>query len=237
MFGFLKRLKRTVKKSNALENVTPSKDNVAVVIPYTDGREYIGEVEGVIPCGYGKMVFPNGNVYEGMFRDGEPNGLMTVQMSNGDCYVGEMKGGLKCGKGKYTWSAGQVYEGEWLNDKRNGQGSFTSGSTTFTGIWEDGFLMGFGTETRKDGYRYEGDFVKSEKVKGKEILPNGDIYEGDFKSNVAHGFGKEVLHDGEVYEGSFENGQYNGHGVFTTKDGVKHEGTFVDGHLVEDLRQ
>jgi hypothetical protein len=44
--------------------------------------------------GKGKMIYTNGDIYEGGFIDGMPNG-----------------------KGKYTFSKDGVYEGEWKDDE------------------------------------------------------------------------------------------------------------------------
>ena len=72
--GFLKKLfgmKEDISNSSV---TTQSKESVLTVIPFADGRVYSGEVIGVIPDGYGKMTFPNGNVYKGIFRNGVPDG-------------------------------------------------------------------------------------------------------------------------------------------------------------------
>ena len=236
MINILKKLFFGKNNTNVDSPESPSSQRgVLTVIPYPDGREYIGEVDGTIPHGRGKMTFPTGNVYEGEFRNGAPNGEMKISLSNGDTYEGEMKDGLKCGKGKYVWASGEVYIGEWADDKRNGQGQLTTPSgIVYSRKKKNSYLTGYGTETHPDGYKFEGVFESSKKVKGKESLPSGDVYEGPFQDNMAHGYGKECLVDGSVYEGYFENGQYNGHGTLITNDGIKYEGTFINGFIQND---
>ena len=52
--------------------------------------------------GKGKMMWPDGNVYEGDWVDDK-----------------------RTGKGKFTWSKGSVYEGDSVDDKRTGKGKYT----------------------------------------------------------------------------------------------------------------
>ena len=78
--GLLKKLLGMKEDISNSSVSTHSKESVLTVIPFADGRVYLGEVIGVIPNGYGKMTFPNGNVYEGIFQNGVPDGNMTITM-------------------------------------------------------------------------------------------------------------------------------------------------------------
>lgn len=89
------------RKLNFFKKKVEGPLNNIYVIPYSDGREYCGELDDLEPNGKGRMTYPNGNIYEGIFKDGKPNGIMVVRMSNGDIYEGDMEDGLKCGYGKY----------------------------------------------------------------------------------------------------------------------------------------
>ena len=40
---------------------------------------------------------------------------------NGDVYDGEWKDDKKQGQGKYTWASGDIYDGDWLDDKMQGK--------------------------------------------------------------------------------------------------------------------
>ena len=98
---------------------------------YTGERDDSGQRSGL-----GKMVFPNGDVYEGMYLNGMRNG-----------------------KGKYTWKKGGMFEGEYLNHKRHGFGimHYPDGSI-YQGIWFEGWRHGKGTYTYPNGDSYEGDW-------------------------------------------------------------------------------
>lgn len=67
-------------------------------IPYEDGSVYTGQCLRNKPHGKGKLVYGNGNVFEGLFQLGEPhNG--TMQYRTGAKYIGDVSGGLPHGRG------------------------------------------------------------------------------------------------------------------------------------------
>ena len=49
--------------------------------------------------------------------------------------------------------------------------------------------------------------------RGKRVLADGGVQEGEFKDGQLHGHGKMVLATGNVYEGQWKEGEYHGHGV------------------------
>lgn len=51
---------------------------------------------------------------------------------------------------------------------------------------------------------------------GREILPNGDRYEGYFVKDTMHGPGEMRFSNGAVYRGEFRDGQQSGSGNFKT---------------------
>ena len=54
----------------------------------------------------------------------EKNGLGFILYSDGDVYEGEFKNGELNGQGKITYSNGDIYEGEFKDGKQNGQGRY-----------------------------------------------------------------------------------------------------------------
>ena len=64
-----------------------------------------------------KIIYPNGNIYEGGLKDGKYHG-----------------------QGTYTLADGWQYVGQWRDDRRNGQGVFynANGSIRQQGIWRNG---------------------------------------------------------------------------------------------------
>jgi hypothetical protein len=77
---------------------------------------------------------------------------------------------------------------------------------------------------------------QQEKLHGKFVFQNGDIYEGEYEvknleSIQRHGQGTLTTHDGVVYTGTWINDKLNGKGVFIHPSGMKYEGDFVDGRF------
>lgn len=86
--------------------------------------------------------------------------------------------------------------------KCHGKYDFLRGQ--YTGEWKDGNMHG----------------------KGKFIEIWGDIYEGNFKNNMADGFGFQKKKDGTEYVGEFKNNLYEGKGVLLDNNEIKIEGNF-----------
>lgn len=85
-------------------------------------------------------------------------------------------------------------------------------------------------------YTYEGDRNENGERhgKGKARLPNGDIYEGQYKHGYRNGYGKYVFRKlkgksrNACYMGHYENNKKNGQGTFLYPDGAKYEGSWRD---------
>ena len=56
--------------------------------------------------GFVTLTTPEGNKYEGKFKDGLPHGKVKVTNPNGDIYEGGFWDGVKHGKGKDTFRDG-----------------------------------------------------------------------------------------------------------------------------------
>jgi len=61
--------------------------------------------------GKGKMVWPNGEMYEGLWKNNERSGKGRNLYHNGDIYEGEFVKGHKHGNGVYIYHYGARYEG------------------------------------------------------------------------------------------------------------------------------
>lgn len=126
-----------------------------------------------------------GDVHEGEWRNGYPNGQGTYYyLANGqfkgDKYVGEYKDGKYHGEGTYTFANGNKHVGQHKDGKANGQGTRTlADGTKYVGEWEDGKPNGQGTYT----------------------YANGDKYVGDHKDGQRNGQGTYTFADGRVQEG------------------------------------
>ena len=61
--------------------------------------------------GNGTYLFENGDLYNGLWKKGIPNGYGVYEFANGDVYKGAWKGGLMDGRGTYTYANGDKYIG------------------------------------------------------------------------------------------------------------------------------
>jgi hypothetical protein len=69
------------------------------------------------------MIYKNGDVYEGYFKEGVKEGFGILISKNGDKYVGRWEDGKKQGVGKeYLVANEDFYQGEFDSDFRNGHG-------------------------------------------------------------------------------------------------------------------
>ncbi|CAE7734625.1 RSPH1 [Symbiodinium sp. CCMP2592] len=71
-----------------------------------------GEIHGRARC-----TWPNGDVYEGDYKDGKRNGTGTHTLASGAVYVGECKDKKRNGKGTYTYKNGAVEVGFYEDNK------------------------------------------------------------------------------------------------------------------------
>ena len=109
--------------------------------------------------GKGTIFKPDGEMYEGVWKDGKMYGSGTYSIVNGDKYIGEIKDEKYHGLGKYIFKDGRIYEGEWKDGNYHGSGKFTfQDGRIYEGEWEDGEKNGNGTMTYSDGNTYKGEF-------------------------------------------------------------------------------
>lgn len=106
-----------------------------------------------------------------------------MKYPNGDSYSGMWFRNKKQGQGTYTYKNGDVYTGEWRDDKREGRGTFYNPTTQYQliGQWKDGKL-----------------------IKGKWVMGDGTVYNGNFDFNRPTGYGIFTFPNGNQSEGIYE---------------------------------
>ena len=85
--------------------------------------------------------------------------------------------------------------------------------------------------TFDSGIKYEGEWDENNNTsgKGKQVWPNGTIYEGYWKDNETHFYGRVIHHYGDVYCGQWKNGKANGYGTYYCyESGSKYTGYFYE---------
>ena len=64
--------------------------------------------------------------------------------------------------------------------------------------------------------------------KGRQIWPDGSMYEGWWRDNKANGKGRLIHADGDVYDGHWVDDKAHGFGVYCHLDGAKYEGQWEE---------
>ena len=150
-----------------------------------DGK-YIGSLnKNGIPNGAGVIVFPDGEKYEGEWKNAKKHGQGTFTWTNGNKYFGGWNNGKKHGVGTFLWPSGNQYEGDFKDDKRTGFGTYIwSHGDKYVGKWKNSKKNGKGTITFSDGKKYEGSWKNSKKHgQGTFFFPDGGKLVGEFRED------------------------------------------------------
>ncbi len=102
-----------------------------------DGSYYTGQLnQQNILEGFGTVVYPSGEKYEGYFKDGCRNGKGRQIWVDGSWYNGEYFNGEREGFGTYHWANGEIYEGNWKENEKHGNGVYHNiNGTKIEGEW------------------------------------------------------------------------------------------------------
>ncbi len=191
------------------------------------------------------------------FVDGDGttySGRGKVVWENGDSYEGSLVKGQREGEGQFVWASGQRYSGDWERDQPRGSGvlQFTNGNRyqgriedglphgqgvmkyasgdEFTGQLQRGSPNGRGVYAWAAGQRFEGEWMQGvAQGAGTLKFANGDVFEGPVRDGVPHGSGRLVYANGDVYIGNFKGGRPDGEGRFAWKLGDSYNGQWRDG--------
>jgi len=70
------------------------------------------------------MTWPDGDRYEGSFKNDNFHGHGSYEYADGSKFIGEFVDGKREGKGVETYPNGDHYEGSFKNDKRHGHATY-----------------------------------------------------------------------------------------------------------------
>jgi hypothetical protein len=93
-----------------------------------DNGSKSGCISGDCYNGFGKIIYSNGDVFLGFFKNGQMSHGIYVY-ANKDSYIGEFSSGKKHGIGIYTWSDQSYYLGMYQNDTYQGLGIYDDYNT------------------------------------------------------------------------------------------------------------
>lgn len=192
--------------------------------------------------------FHHGWIVEGIHQSKYPNGQI--------CYDGHYKRGLRNGVGKeYSMEGECVYEGCFLDNKKYGNGTLFTSTSSLEGSFVDdvfdgevkeyslnhvllsvtsydhGVQCSQGTFYTEDGYLlYEGGVLNGQYYShGILYYPGGGIhYDGEFIDGMFSGYGQLYNKEGDLeYIGEFKKGMKDGHGKeYTSSTFLKYVGMY-----------
>ena len=186
---------------------------------YENGDVYEGEIRGYLPNGQGVYTSVYGEVIDGEFSDGVADGFCRVTLTSGNRYEGLLHAGEWDENGVLTLvydDGEELPQGSFVNSRLEGEVTYSYRSgANYVGGYQNGLPHGNGALT----------------------YANGDKYEGEFFEGEIAGRGKYTYADGSVYEGQFENALPNGEGSYTYTEmngkKVTLSGTFINGVRID----
>ena len=127
------------------------------------------------------------------------HGHGAYEYPNGNRYEGEWKEGKQHGHGTYTWADGTRYEGEFKEGKQHGKViEYRANGNRFEGEYEYGKAHGSGIKYFSNGDRFEGKHWGGERDgPGTFYRANGDRFEGEWCFGLLHGKGIEYFANGD----------------------------------------
>lgn len=110
---------------------------------YPNGTRYLGPMAKGRPAdGRVLMVFSSGNRYDGEIQGGQRTGCGTYTFANGKRYIGQFKNDRFEGQGKWILQNGDRYVGSFRSNRCQGQGIFIfANGSSKRGMWQDGDLV------------------------------------------------------------------------------------------------
>ena len=186
--------------------------------------------------GEGKIYHgPGKGFYEGMIVDNFPCGKGREVTGDGEVYEGEFQKGKRHGSGMlYNARKELVYMGHWYYGYRHGYGEGRDENGFYCGEYLRGNKHGHGVYMLHSGDKYEGEFMDDQyNGAGKYMNATGKvIYEGEYRNGKRNGRGKLFLGNGEYYHGMFLNDLMSGKGTLYYENGMP---SFV-GEFRDDMR-
>lgn len=207
---------------------------------------------GVLQESSTKLLWPNGDVYEGAVQDGKAHGRGKLHLLDGPhpglIYEGDFVSGMYHGQGMLSRPDGYKYVGEFRatqfrsrhqHGAFHGQGALTTADKhSFTGQFVDGKCHGQGELTTPAGVKHKGPWISNwiRLADGRFISRDGARYSGEEKGGLPHGKGEVHHADGSTSRGQFVAGVQEGVGQHQHQSGALFEGDFKAGDGIRGIR-
>lgn len=157
-------------------------------------------------------------LYEGNVVRGLKNGQGKIIYPNGDVFKGSYKNDERSGQGLCKFACnGSIYKGEWRDDKPFGSGTFFSLPCEVIEARFDGFhvIDGQIKVLFTNGEFYEGHVKNSQRNgQGQHNYKNGDSYEGEWQNDCRIGRGRMFFQNGAKLSGMFIDDKADGYVEF-----------------------
>jgi TPR repeat protein len=202
-------------------------DPQAGVLVLGTGRSVSIRPEQLTYTGKARFDWPDGRRYDGMFVDGQPDGIGSELLPDGTRYRGHWYRGQRHGVGTLELPDGGRYEGDFSRGERAGLGIYVGAADSYDGEWLADAPHGIGTFNYPDGSRYQGEWIDGRRSGWGAYERGGSGYEGEWYNDVPHGFGTASEQTGYEYDGSWQAGERHGYGKTATRAGTAYEGTWV----------
>jgi hypothetical protein len=142
--------------------------------------------------------------------------------ATGRClYDGDWQEGYFWGQGAFTCCDGRQFSGGWVKDKKHGKGRWIILPAK----------LQYATQRDDDGQATVGGPLLGENGEPIKFTDQGRVrvHEGMFNMDVRQGKGKAVLNNGDVMEGEFVEGKAHGAIKITFATGKMSYATFMHG--------
>jgi hypothetical protein len=158
-------------------DVINSRKNGCGKIVFNDGCIFKGNFKDDLFDGQGEINWSkNGNSYIGGFSYGKFNGKGKLKFGNGNSYEGDFKNNNFEGNGIFNWKDYKKYIGKYHNNKRNGKGIFYSDkeNVIIEGNWINGNINGHSTIEYFNKIYYT-EWINGNLMKILKVATNGKL--------------------------------------------------------------
>lgn len=181
-------------------------DNNQKVI-YSNGDVYEGGWSYSKAKGIAKYTYKNGDIENGKFESGQRQGLFEFKPKNGKAIKRYYTNDIFIGtytNDKLIYINGDIFEGKLVNGLQNGQGKLTTKQGIISGTWVDGFLEGDAVTVSKiDGTTSANKYKKGEVI--SETLNSKKFTEQILKlTKTFNGF-QDIIGDDTDLDADFED--------------------------------